>query len=46
MGDQAGFSLAAAGDMDGDGHDDLLVGAPGSDLGGSDAGAAFLVLGW
>ncbi len=45
-GDQAGYSLATAGDMDGDGRDDVLVGAPGSDLGGSDAGAAFLALGW
>ena len=46
LGDQAGYSLAAAGDMNGDGQDDVLVGAPGSDQGGSDAGAAFLVLDW
>jgi len=46
LGDQLGSSLAAVGDMDGDGHDDLLVGAPGDDQGGSDAGAAFLALGW
>jgi hypothetical protein len=44
-GDQAGTGIAAAGDVDGDGHDDLLVGAPGNDEGGRDAGAAYLVLG-
>ncbi len=39
--DQAGTALAFAGDVDGDGHADLLVGAPGYDGG---AGAAYLVL--
>lgn len=29
--------------MDGDGHADILVGAPGDDEGGTDAGAAYLV---
>jgi len=42
--DAAGYSLAA-GDVDGDGVEDLLVGAPGQDAGGSYAGAAYLVLG-
>ncbi len=46
VGDQAGFSLAAAGDMNGDGRDDVLMGVPGSDQGGSEAGAAFLMMGW
>ena len=44
VGDNAGRSVAGAGDVDGDGLDDLLVGAWGNDLGGTDAGAAFLVL--
>ena len=44
-GDTAGSSVASAGDVDGDGLDDLLVGAPASDLGGSGSGAAYLVLG-
>jgi hypothetical protein len=43
--DGAGTSLAGAGDVDGDGLDDLLVGAPGADSGGGDSGAAYLVLG-
>jgi hypothetical protein len=36
---------AGAGDVDADGHDDLLLGAFGEDEGGNDAGAAYLVLG-
>lgn len=40
-----GRSLAMVGDVDGDGFDDLLVGSPRNDLGGTDAGAAFLYLG-
>jgi hypothetical protein len=42
-GDGAGYSLAA-GDVDGDGLDDLLIGAPGRDVGGSSAGGGHLVL--
>jgi hypothetical protein len=44
-GDGAGTSVAAAGDTDGDGYADLLVGAPGSDTSASDGGAAYLLLG-
>lgn len=33
-----GYSVRYLGDEDGDGHVDLVVGAPGNDLGGSDAG--------
>ncbi|MFH1467174.1 MAG: MopE-related protein, partial [Pseudomonadota bacterium] len=44
-GDLAGFSVAGAGDVDGDGLDDLLIGVPFDDGGGTDAGAACLVLG-
>jgi hypothetical protein len=43
--DSAGNTVAGAGDVDGDGRDDLLVGAVGDDEGGSYAGAAYLVLG-
>ena len=41
----AGSGVTGAGDMDGDGHDDVLVGAAGNDEGGDSAGAAYLVLG-
>jgi len=43
--DRAGAVVAAAGDTDADGYDDLLVGAPGSDLSASEGGAAYLLLG-
>ncbi len=42
--DAAGTSVAAA-DVDGDGRDDVLVGAPGAYVGSAGAGAAYLVLG-
>ncbi len=44
-GDQAGTALADFGDLDGDGYDELLVGAPDQSDGGSGAGAAYLVKG-
>ena len=43
--DSAGVALGSAGDVDGDGLDDLIIGAPRSTIGGDDAGAAYLVLG-
>ena len=44
-GDRAGISVSTAGDVDGDGLDDLFVGASGNDDGGGAAGKAYLVLG-
>ncbi len=43
--DYAGQAVRIAGDVNRDGVDDVLVGAPSVDDGGSDAGAAYLVLG-
>jgi len=40
-----GTALAGPGDLDGDGHGDLLLGAPGADDAGSASGAAWLLLG-
>ena len=44
-GDEAGLRVNGAGDLDGDGFDDLLIGAWKADTGGSDAGAAYVVYG-
>ncbi|MBM4130335.1 hypothetical protein FJ250_04820 [bacterium] len=44
-GDRFGWSVSAAGDMDGDGRDDFIVGAPRNDGAGLDAGAAYIVYG-
>jgi hypothetical protein len=44
-GEEFGTAVAGAGDTDGDGFADLLVGAPLRDLGGVDAGSAFLYFG-
>lgn len=42
---RAGSSVAGIGDFNGDGFDDFIVGVPGDDGGGTDAGAALLFLG-
>jgi len=44
-GDNAGFRVSTAGDVDGDGYDDLLITAIYNDAGGADAGAAYLFYG-
>ena len=45
-GDEAGYAVAFAGDVDSDGYDDVLVGAPLADpAAGADAGRAYLVYG-
>ena len=43
-GDQAGHSVAGGGDVNGDGCDDLLIGAHFNDEGGYQAGQTYLVL--
>ena len=43
--DDAGVSVSSVGDVNGDGFDDLIVGAPGNGAGGEYAGAAYVVFG-
>lgn len=44
-GDLLGTSVAGIGDVNADGRDDLLMGAPSNDAAGEDAGRAYLLLG-
>lgn len=44
-GDQAGGSVAACGDINGDGYNDMVVGAPAEETGGSVAGAVYIIFG-
>jgi hypothetical protein len=44
-GGRAGFSVSAAGDVNGDGFDDLLMGADGDDPGGIRSGAVYVLFG-
>ena len=43
--DRAGQSASGAGDVDGDGFDDLLIGAPSNDEAGNSFGQTYLILG-
>ncbi len=43
--DRFGYSIAPAGDLNGDGYDDIIVGAYGNDDAGSGAGEAYVYLG-
>ena len=45
IGDHLGSSVASAGDVDGDGLDDILIGAAQNNTGGSEAGKVYLILG-
>ncbi|MCB0728583.1 MAG: FG-GAP repeat protein [Ignavibacteriae bacterium] len=44
-GDQFGVSVSSAGDVNGDGYSDVIVGANKNDAGGSDAGRAYIFFG-
>ena len=43
--DQSGRSVSSAGDVNGDGYDDLIIGAPGGDPNGDSSGETYLVYG-
>lgn len=43
--DFAGYAIAGVGDVNGDGRDDILIGAYGEDSGGEDAGMVYLIYG-
>ena len=44
-GDNAGWTVSGAGDVNGDGFADVLIGAPGADPNGDISGAAYVVFG-
>ncbi len=44
-GDYAGWSVSGAGDVNGDGFADLIVGVPNADANGTDSGAGYVVFG-
>ena len=43
--DLSGYSVSGAGDVNGDGYDDILIGAYINDDGGQSAGQTYLILG-
>ena len=44
-GDRSGFSFSTAGDVNGDGFDDVIVGAGGADSNGDRSGSSYVVFG-
>jgi hypothetical protein len=45
VGDHSGQSVSAAGDVNGDGFDDLMVGAPDADPNGENSGSSYVIFG-
>ncbi|HMQ68348.1 MAG TPA: integrin alpha, partial [Ignavibacteria bacterium] len=45
IGDTFGYSLSGAGDVNGDGYSDVIVGGPGNDVAGTNAGRAYIFTG-
>ena len=45
MGDESGFSVSSAGDVNGDGYDDLIIGARYADPSGDNSGETYVVYG-
>ena len=43
--DQFGYSVSSAGDVNGDGYSDIIIGAPLNDAGGTNAGRAYIYFG-
>ncbi|MDP7474345.1 MAG: PQQ-binding-like beta-propeller repeat protein, partial [Candidatus Poseidoniia archaeon] len=43
--DYSGYTVSGAGDVNGDGYDDFIIGAYGDDNGGNNAGQTYLILG-
>ena len=43
--DRSGWSVSSAGDVNGDGYDDLIIGAPYADANGSMSGSSYVVFG-
>ena len=46
MGDWSGYSVSSAGDVNGDGYDDVIIGAALADPNGRDSGANYVVFGY
>ncbi len=43
--DQSGYSVSSAGDVNGDGYDDIIIGAHGADPNGERSGSSYIVFG-